>query len=328
MNPYAFSFKPSYARGGEKKPIDDLDGKGATARSAIDGALKSLKSARLKVHAEDESRSLRVTQITEYREFTFVEFEVGRAGLVGNLHQSTGGRIPYGEEDHNGTFVRAIFVYPKDAHEVYWLNERAGLTSAFSYLEEVLVAALRAATSDARITVSLAPVAEWSALESWASKVMVRELRFDAPRPGGSTQAMDVNGVHADVRFVVKPRGSLALSRLMGKNGPDRKAVFGFLTDLPLVRKTSTPNSVMRDGWRAQVSFQTPNGRQRSFGLATDDKAPTLVYPVGPQGAGISRAKRPSQREFAVACADFLSDVESALPGLKSVATAILSSFK
>lgn len=328
MNPYAFSFTPAYARGGEKKPIDDLDGSGLSARDVIDGELAKLKSDTLRVQPEDDSRSLRVTSFTKYADFTFVEFEVGRAGLVGNLHQESGTKIPIKEKDHSGTLVRAMFVYPAGEHEVYWLSERSSTTSAFGYLESLLVSALRQATEKAKLTVKLDPVAEWTALQGWASQVMVREIRFDAPRPGGATQAIDVNGVSADVRFIVKPRGSLTLNRLLKNGGPDKQAVFGFLTDLPMVRKNSTANSVMKQGWRAQVAFKTRSGRQRSFGIAAEDKAPTLVYPVGPQGAGVSQTRRPPHKEFAVACHEFLDDVGGDLPGLMSVAQSILKTYE
>jgi hypothetical protein len=324
MSPYAITFKPSYDRGGEKRPIDDLDGEGLTARSVIDAALGGLKQDSLKPRPDDDSKSIRVSSMLAFDEFTFVEVELGRAGLVGNIHPAAGGRVPYGEKDHNGAMVRAILVYVPGAYEVYLLNERASMTSAFSLLEDILVDALRAATNDARLTIKIEPVSEWNAMTAWANQVSVKELRFDAPRPGGSTQALDVNGIHADVQFIVKPKGSLALSRLLGPKGPDRNLVFGFLTELPLVSKRSTPNSLMKNGWKAKVTFRTPSGRQRHFGLATEDRAPTLTYAVGPTGGGVSTARRPGDGEFAAAAAEFLTDVAQPNNRLRSVAESIL----
>jgi hypothetical protein len=326
MSPYAFSFKPRNARGGERKPIDNLNGKNLKARTIIEKTLQRIQGDVLTVSSDDETRSIRVKDLQKYDEFTFVEFGVGRAGVVGNLHQRAGTRVPFDADEHNESYVRGLFVFPEAGHEVYWLSERAGNTSTFASLSPLLMDSLRERVPE-NLTVKFDPVAEWSAVKQWANSVLVQEIRFDAPRPGGSTQAMDVNGVHADVRMTIKPRGSLALSRLLKKDGPDKQAVFGFLTHAPLVKKT-TASSVIGAGWKAQVAFKTPGGRQRSFGLATDDGAPTLIYPVGEQGAGVSKAVRPTHRDFAKACAEFLTDVDGRLPGLASVAQAILQRLK
>lgn len=324
MTPYAFWFTPRYSRGGERRPTNDVDAKGAVARDRIEAELKKLQGAKLIVSTDDETKSLRVTKFQSHADFIFVEFGVGRAGLVGNLHQRAGTLVPFDADEHNESYIRGIFAFPAGGHEFYWLSERAGLYSAVSYLDGPLVEGLRAISED--VTVHFSPVQEWSALKGWASQVLVQELRFDAPRPAGSTHAIDVNGIHADVRIIVKPRGSLALSALLKDDGPDKQAVFGFLADAPLVKQSrTTAKGVIAKGWEAQVAFKTKGGRQRSFGIATEDRAPTLVYPVGKTGQGVSKAYRPSDREFAEACAEFLDDADGRLPGLASLAKSILN---
>lgn len=324
LTPYAFSLTPKYARGGERRPIDDIDGKGASLRDHIEVELSALISDSLQINPIDNTKSIRVTRFDQYAEFSYLELGVGRAGVVGNIHQRSGGRISYDDDEHNETFIRAIFVYPSGSHEAYWLSERAGQTSAFSSLGEILVRALRNKFQD--LTINLDPVAEWSAVKAWADQVSVQEIRFDAPRPGGSTQAIDVNGIHADVRIVIKPKGSLTLSKLVRDDGPDRQAVFGFLSGAPLISESAvTTDHVIGTGWKAQVAFKTRGGRQRSFGLALDESAPSLIYPVGVVGKGSAGARRPTNVQFAAACAEFLEDVEGRLPVGTSVAAEILN---
>ncbi|MFF2493481.1 hypothetical protein [Agromyces sp. NPDC058064] len=326
MAPYALWLHPRYQRGGERRPIGDVDGSGGTLREVIDGALARLEGPSLVPldGDDDDSRTLRVRTLYPYANFTLVEFGVGRSGIAGTLHQRNGNQVPFEADESNETVVRSMFVYPPDGHEAYWLNERASLATAFSTLQGHLVNAIRSRFGD--LTVKLGPVAEWSAVTAWANQVQVQELRFDAPkRPGASTQAIEVNGVHADVRIVVKPRGSLTLNRLIGNDGPDRATVFGFLSNAPLVEDSGvTGGQAMNNGWTATVAFKTRGGRQRSFGVAVDDSAPTLIYPFG-ANAGATSAYRPTDREFAEACAEFLQDAQQRLPINASVGAEILS---
>lgn len=323
MTPYSFALNPRNARGGERKLISDLDGKGLSLRSIIDAQLASMKQAELILDSEDDSKSIRVIRMAEHDEFTFVEFGVGRAGLVGTLHQRKGTRVSYAADEHNESLIRGIFVYPSGAHEAYWLSERAGMSTGYSQMESIFLKVLRDKLPD--LTTKIEPVADWEAVKAWANMVQVQELRFDAPRAGGSTQAMDVNGYHADVRVTVKPRG-LVLNRIVTSSGPDRDTVYGFLSASPLISGSGvTPQSAIGDGWKAQVAFINPAGRQRSFGLATEDKGPTLVYDVGSTSAGQTRAYRPEDKEFAKTCSEFLIDVQTSLPIGQTVAADILT---
>ncbi|WP_396290493.1 hypothetical protein [Curtobacterium sp. KT1] len=312
MTPYAFVLNPRNARGGERCKIDDVDGAGGTVRSVLDAKLTQLKGDQLYVDPDDDSKFIRVTRLYVYNDFTFVEFGTARSGYVGTLHQKSGTRVSYGADEANETLIRGIFAYPAGAHEAYWLSERAGNASAYSSMQSLLQNALRAAY--AGLTVKVDPVADWAAVRAWAQQVLVQEIRFDAPHRGGSTQAIDVNGLRADVRVTVKPRG-LSLNRIIDANGPKREDVYGFLSGAPLVANSgATTQSVIGDGWKAKVAFRNPSGRQRSFGLQADEGAPTLIYPVGKSGPGVPRSYRPTDHEFGVSCAEFLSDVSGRLP--------------
>jgi hypothetical protein len=323
MTPYAFSLNPRNARGGERKPIANINGDGQDLRSLIEDKLSDYTGDDLIIDSEDDSKSLRVARMYQYSEFTFVEFGIGRAGYVGTLHQRNGGRVGYAADEHNESLIRGMFVFPDDAHEAYWLSERAGNSTALSYLENVFLRAIREAAPE--LTAKIEPVADWAAVRAWSSNVLVQELRFDAPRAGGSTQAIEVNGLHAEVRVTVKPRG-LALNKIVKASGPDREEVFGFLSMAPLIARDGiSAESVIGDGWRAHVAFKNPAGRQRSFGLATEDVGPSLVYEVGSSSAGRSRAYRPEDREFAATCSEFLTDVAGRLPVGATVASDILN---
>jgi hypothetical protein len=322
MTPYAFSAYPRNARGGERRPIDDLNGRGSSLRTILDQTLGELRGDDLIIDQTDNSKSVRVARLYPYAQFTFVEFGIGRAGFEGTLHQSDGGRVGYTADEHNESRIRGIFVFPAGGYEAFWLSERAGNFSAYSHLEQRLLRAIRAADPD--LTVKLDPVADWEAVRSWSENVLVRELRFDAPRVGSSTQAMQVNGYHADVRVVVKPRG-VSLNRLLASEGPDREAIYGFLSGFsPLEESQRTPESIIGNGWNAHVAFTTPAGRQRSFGVATDEAGPTLVYQIGSDPAGVPGAYRPSDQEVAATCSQFLQEINSRLPVGTSVAEDIL----
>lgn len=322
MTPYAISFKPRYDRGSERRPIDDVNGEGGSVRSILDGLLRQLEGDDLVNDATDTTKSMRVRELTPLREFTYADLGLARSGLVGNLHRRRGTPVPYGTGDKNESFARSIFVYPEGAHEVYWLSERAG-NSAFSFLEGRITGALRSSFPD--LTMSLGPVAEWSALEAWSAAVSVKEMRFDAPRNNDNTQAMTVNGLRANVRVVVTPKASLKLNRVVKNDGPDRTEVFGYLSDA-IPGNSSSADALLHAGWRAHVAFETPTGRQRSFGITTEDKAPTLVYTVG-DTAGRATTDRPSNHDFAEACADFLNEVSDRLPVGASVADEILNTY-
>jgi hypothetical protein len=323
MTPYAFALTPRSARGGERRPIDDLDGDGLTLQSLIDSTLQRFHRDALTIGAGDDSKSLRVNRMYSYDEFTFVEFGVGRAGLVGTLHQSSGNRVDYTADEHNESLIRGMFVYPSGAHEGYWLSERAGNNTAYSHFESLILRAIRDAVPS--LTVKIDPVADWAAVREWASSVLVEELRFDAPRAGGSSQAIDANGLHGEVRVIVKPRG-FTLNRIVNNSGADRDTVYGFLSNASFLSGTNvSPETLINEGWRARVAFKNPAGRQRSFGLALDDVGPTLVYQVGRDTAGTGRAYRPDDSEFATTCSEFFVDVKDSLPVGTTVAADIIA---
>jgi hypothetical protein len=321
MTPYSFSLYPRNARGGERRPIADLDGNGLELRSIIDDLLGRYEGEDLTPGQDDDSRSFRVARLYKYELFTFVEFGVGRSGIAGTLHQNNGTRIGYTPDEHNESLIRGMFVFPENGHEAYWLSERAGNNSAYSHLESVLLRGIRVSVPD--LTVKVAPVADWEAVRAWSSTVLVQELRFDAPRDGGSSQAIDVNGFHGEVRVTVKPRG-LALNRIVGDDGPNRDAVYGYLSSSPLVASSGmSVDSIIGAGWGAQVAFKNPAGRQRSFGLSLEDAGPALVYQVGSDAPGRPRSYRPEDDEFARTCSDFFVDVRGRLPVGANVASNI-----
>ena len=321
LSPYAISLGVRYARGGERRPISDVDGKGTSLRSKLLANLLPLKKDELTPNAEDDSRLLRISRLQEFNNFVFVEFGVARAGVEGNLHRSRGkSRVRIDVDDASETFVRSLFVFIPGAHEVYWLAERAGMTSAVSFVQQRLADMLR--DSFPELAPHIDPVVEWSAVSQWADSVLVNELRFEAPRPGNSTQAMDVNGIHASITVVVKPHGSLTLSKILNKNGPNKKAVYGFLSKGIFKSSRVSAASVIEQGWKAKVSFKTPSGRQRSFGVSTEDKAPSLIYSIGPTGQGTQRM-RPSDIHMLAACSEFLTDVDGTLAPKSAIATEV-----
>lgn len=322
LSPYSISMGPRYKRGGERRPIDDVDGNGTTLRAMVLKVLESLRGKRLVPDSEDASNLLRVNRMEEFSSFIFVEFGVARSGLVGNLHQmATDTRVPIAAEDAAENFVRSVFVFPPKAHEAFWLAERAGSTSAVSIVEGKLSAAFKDQVGD--FTTYIQPVAEWRAVNKWADSVLVTQLAFEAPRPKNSTQAMDVNGIHASLSVVVKPRGSLVLKQLLNKEGPRKKAVYGFLSNgIFKNSKGVSAGSVMEQGWKAKVTFKTPSGRTRSFGLATEDKAPTLVYEIA-SATGRQPVRRPEDTEVLKVCAEFVSDVTGTLVKNSSIAQEI-----
>jgi hypothetical protein len=322
--PYAISFNPAYARGGEQRPIDDIDGKGSGARAILINSLNALHGDDLIVDEEDSTRSLRVCRLEEFDQFIFVEFGVARTGVEGNLHPEQADRIPINSKDRSETYVRSVFFAPTGGHELFWLNERAGQTTAFGGFERRLRASLRAAFPE--FTYKCAPVADWAAVQSWSESVPVKDMTFVAPRSGGSTQAMDVNGIRARVEVKVKPKTPLALRQLLNEDGPDRELVFGFLAGSVFSQQTGVSSqSVVSAGWSARVTFDTPSGRQRSFGLDVVDKDPTLIYQVGPR-ADTGAASRPSDTEFLLACADFVSDASAVIATAESIKTDLMLS--
>jgi len=330
MTPYSLSFRPRYDRGNERRPIEDLDGKGLSLKTLVNDMLATYKGDDLIVSPEDQTKSLRVRRLYTFQEFTFVEFGVGRGGIVGELHQESGGRVAYHAGDHNETRIRGLFVYPKTGHEAYWLSERAGQSSAYWHVTKLLRAIQQKSVQMA--THSIDPVADWSAIKAWSAAMSVKEIRFDSPKSGSSTQAMNINGVNGDVRITIKARG-LTLNRLVKDDGPDSEAVYGFLSGAPLVKESGlSTERIIGEGWGAKVAFTNKAGRQRSFGISVEDEAPSLIYQVGTPPAksdktssGASQAYVPSDDEFRTTCAEFLEDIEGLLPNETSVVREILN---
>jgi len=313
LSPYAIWLGVRNARGGERRPIADIDGLGTTLRSGVLKVLRDLAASTLTPDSADDSRLLRVARLQEFKNFIFVEFGVARGGLEGNLHKAkSDSLVPIAAADASETFVRAVFVFPEAAHEAYWLSERAGNSSAFSFILNRLSAHLTSKFPD--FTTHVDPVAEWSAVNEWASNVLVKQIRFDAPRPGNSTQAMDVNGVNAEISVIVKPRGGLVLSKLLKKEGPRKLAVFGFLSQgIYKSNRGVSAAKVIEQGWKAKVSFTTPSGHQRSFGVETGENPPSLIYDMpAPAGTG-ARAFRPADKVFLSTCSQVMSDVSANL---------------
>jgi hypothetical protein len=322
--PYAISFNPAYSRGAEQRPISDVDGNGSAAKTVVHEALTALEGDDLVADQEDDSKSLRVCRVQEFDKFTFVEFGVARAGIEGNLHPEAADRVPINAKDQSETYVRSVFIAPDGGHELYWLNERAGQTTAYGSFERRLRAALRDAFPE--FTYKISPVADWAAVRSWAESVPVKDMTFVAPRRGGTTQAMDVNGIRARVEVKVKPKTPLSLRSLLNDTGPDRNKVFGFLAGSVFSDHNGVSSqSVVSQGWSARVTFDTPSGRQRSFGLDVVDKDPTLVYQVGPRSE-VGAASRPSDTEFLKACADFVLDASALIPSAESIKTDLVIS--
>jgi hypothetical protein len=329
MTPYSISFQPRYDRGGERRPIADLDGNGLNLRALVNDMLATYKGDELIVSPDDESKSLRVRRQYALEEHTFVEFGIGRGGLEGILHQRNGGRVTYAADDHNEPRVRGMFVFPKNGYEVYWLSERAGQASAYWHVTKLMRELQR--ESVAAATLTMAPVADWSAIKQWSAAMSVKEIRFDSPRAGSSTQAMNINGSHGDMRVIVKARG-MRLNQLLKDDGPDADAVYGYLSEAPLVKESGlTAERIIGQGWAAKVAFTNKAGRQRSFGLNITDEAPTLIYQVGTAPAesdrtssGVARAYVPSDLEFDTTCAEFLDDISNLLPAETSVVTGIM----
>ena len=329
MTPYSISFQPRYARGGERRPIADLDGKGLDLKSLINDLLSTYDGDELVVSPDDDSKSLRVRRLYPFEEHTFVEFGVGNGGVEGILHQRSGGRVTYAADDHNETRVRGMFVFPKNGHEVYWLSEKAGQVSAYWHITKLMKRLQRESVPDA--TVTMEPVADWAAIKAWSAAMSVKEIRFDSPRSGSSTQAMSINGAHGEMRVIVKARG-MRLNTLLKETGPDAEAIYGYLSEAPLVKNSGvSPAAIIGQGWAAKVAFTNKAGRQRSFGLNLTDPAPTLIYQVGTAPAesdktvsGVSRAYVPSDLEFDTTCAEFLDDISKLLPAETTVVTAIM----
>lgn len=324
MSPYAISAAPRYARDGERRPISDLDGRGTTFQSIVNAVLDSISGDQPHIDGDDSSRAVRVKQVQQAATFTYAELGVGRAGVEGTLHRQNDAPVPYEAEDHNEALVRSIFAFPQGGYEVFWLNERAGNSSALSDLAKRLKTAFRDVAPD--MTVKISPVVAWSAVMSWAEQVPVKELRFDAPQDG-SSQAMGANGSRGKVRISVKPQG-MRLDRLVRNEGPDRNLVFGFLSEVPGVREDLSADRFIQDGWEAAVAFETPSGHQRSFTLGLGESAPSLIYQVGPDQSNLRQAIRPTGLEFASACDAFLNDVPEISRAAPSVGAAILQELR
>lgn len=324
MSPYAISAAPRYQRGGERRPITDIDGNGLEFRPIIESVLSEIEGDRPIVDADDESRGLRVIDMRQRDSFTYVELGVSRAGLEGTVHPAEGSPVRYLPVDHNEALVRCAFAYPRGGHEVFWMNERAGNSSALSGLSKRLLTALRSAAPDT--TFSINPVVAWSAVMAWAEQVPIKELRFDAPRDG-SSNAIRVNGAPGEVRILVKPHGSMRLNRLIRQQGPDHETVFGFLSSVPVVQEGLSATRLIQDGWEASVAFETPSGHQRSFTVGAGESAPSLIYNVGPDQSTLRHPVRPTAREFAASCSDFLNDIPEVSRHAPSVGSAILADF-
>jgi len=324
LSPYAISAAPRYERAGERRPINDIDGTGVSFRQVILGVLRSVQGAALSINSDDASRGLRVAELVENDRFIYVELGVGRAGIEGTLHRRSGQSVDYGPDEHNESLVRSMFVFPRDGHEVYWLNERAGMASARSDLGQRLMRAFRDVAPD--MTFKVRPVVAWAAVMQWAQQVPVREINFDAPRDGDS-QAMLANGYGGNVRISVKPHADMRLSRLVRGDGADRQAVFGFLRDIPVVEDGLTVDGLVGAGWSATVAFETPSGHQRSFGVGVGDEPPSLIYQVGPDQTNLRVPIRPTPAEFADACCEFLQDGRDLAQHLASVVDDILQTF-
>lgn len=324
MSPYAISAAPRYQRAGERRPITDIDGNGLSFRPIIEGVLNGLTGDRPHVDVDDATRGLRLANVHDGAEFTYADLGVSRAGIEGTVYPTEGEPMGYFAGDYNESLVRSMFAYPRDGYEVFWMSERAGNTSALSGLGKRLLVALRAAAPD--FTFSINPVVAWSAVMAWAEQVPVKELRFDAPRDGSSHVAL-ANGATGDVRISIKPQGSMRLNRLIGQNGPDHGMVFGFLSDVPVVKDGLSADRLIRDGWEAAVAFETPSGHQRSFNVGAGETAPSLIYQVGPDQTGSRNPIRPEPRDFAEACSDFLNDIPEVSRHAPSVGSAILAHF-
>ncbi|NQX23461.1 hypothetical protein [Curtobacterium sp. VKM Ac-2852] len=324
VSPYAISFNPSYARGGEQRPIHDVDGQGTSATTPLLAALTALHGDSLYPDEDDASRFLRVTRLQQFDHFIFAEFGVARTGLEGNLHPKNAEKVPISSDDMSETYVRSVFFAPTDGHELYWLNERAGTTTPYGTFEKRLRSKMREAFGD--FTYKISPVADWAAVKSWAETVPVRDMTFVAPRSGGSSQSMDVNGIKARVEVKIKPKAPLALRSLLKDDGPDRSLVFGFLAGSVFAGQSSvSADSVVADGWSARVTFDTPSGRQRSFGLDVVDKDPTLVYQVGPK-SDAGTTLRPTDVDFLKGCAEFVADADALVAGADTIRTDLVIS--
>ena len=324
LNPYAISAAPRYERAGERRPIADVDGSGLSFREVIETFLQALRGGTLHIDPDDGARGLRVADLRSGTGFVYAEVGIGRAGVEGTLHQRTGDSVTYGPDEHNESLVRSMFIFPRDGHEVFWLSERAGMTSGRTDLGARLMSTLRARVHE--MTFKIEPVVAWSAVRAWADQTPVKEIKFDAPRAGDS-QAMLANGLHGEVRISVKPHGSFKLDRLIGRDGPDSGMVFGFLRDVSVVQDNLTTDALIHAGWSASVSFDTPSGHQRSFGVGIDAEPPSLIYPVGPDQTGLRAPVRPTTLEFVDACSQFLNDARELSRNAPSVAGEILQAF-
>ncbi len=131
VSPYAISFHPKYERGAERRPINDVDGHGHGALDRLKKALTAIQGDLLYPDDKDVTKFVRVTRYQVFDKFVFAEFGVARAGVEGNLHPSNAARVPIKVDDKSETYVRSVFFAPENGHEMFWLNERAGQTTAF-----------------------------------------------------------------------------------------------------------------------------------------------------------------------------------------------------
>lgn len=294
----------------ETRPINDLDGSGATLSEAVLRIFDGLRGREL-VDPADDNRKLRLNVLRGGDRTAFIELGPGRSGIVSRLERAPaddGGSpeiINRTRRDTEYIPVRHAFYYPAGSHYATLLAERVGVSGAVTFLAQVLRKTFNAYYPD--LVLDIVPAVTGEVMRKMAEGRPVKSLVFTRPRPSDTSGKMlMVAGEAVEVEVRVKtPRrrrwGWKALSTTAGE--VTRDSLLGLLA--PALGSEASDGEVQRlldENWQAAIELTLPNGAVRTVNVASSD-AVTMSFPIPER---IPSDDRPDELDFTAACHETL----------------------
>lgn len=315
LAPYVISMRDAGSIGADKRPIDNLNGKGERLVDILGFTLKAAGKA-LYQFPKQEDTSFTVSRVLKGKNVLWVETVMAIKGIESEFTDGKGETAFKRMHTHNEHITfRSLFLFPSGGHHAFLLTERIGNSGVVTFLRNLLIRSTHANYHGTHIDIdALTTVRDLADAD-----VRLKSINFIFP--GGK----DPSGRFADPNdpdghFTMKYNfgHKRKISKFLDGDKVDPSKIFGVLTPaIGALAGTATPDSLKQMGVRASLNVMLPSGHERTFTLGSQD-GPSLMYPIGDLDQGgqesarraATTPRRPGDDRFIIACKDAIADVE------------------